>query len=84
MINLTAVSSDESTTLILWFPHYPLLIITLSPGKINSSIKVQLLRAFFQNTKSSLTKHKKCLLEASYETSEISKFELFRNKVNGL
>ena len=38
----------------------------------------------FLLTKSSLTKHKKYLLEAPYRTSEISKLELFTKKVNGL
>ena len=35
---------------------------------------------FFQDIKSSLTKHKKCLLEASYGTSQTSKVELFTKK----
>ena len=39
---------------------------------------------FFQDPKSSLTKHKKCLLEASYGTSQTSKFELFAKGVNDL
>ena len=37
---------------------------------------------FFQDAKSSLTKHKKCLLEASYGTSQASKLEPFTKKVN--
>ena len=43
-----------------------------------------MLHAFFQDAKSSLTKHKKYLLEASYETSQTSKVELSTKKVNGL
>ena len=43
---------------------------------------------FFSNAKcyakSSLTKHKNCLLEASYGTSQTSKLELFTKKVNDL
>ena len=39
---------------------------------------------FFQDAKSSLAKHKKFLLEASYGTSETSKLELFTKKVNNL
>ena len=53
-----------------------------SPGKVNSSIQVYTLRAFFQDAKSSLTKHKKCLIEAFYGTSE-TKLEPFTKKVNG-
>ena len=37
---------------------------------------------FFQDIKSSPTKHKKCFLEASYGTSQTSKVELCRKKVN--
>ena len=35
---------------------------------------------FFQDAKSSLTKHKKCLLETSYGPSETSRLELFTKK----
>ena len=38
----------------------------------------------FQDAKSSLTKRKKCSLEASYGTSQTCKLELFTKKVNEL
>ena len=38
---------------------------------------VYILRPFFKDEQSSLTKHKKCLLEASYGTSQTSTLELF-------
>ena len=41
---------------------------------------VDVTRFFFQDAKSSLTKHKKCLLEASYGSSQTSKLELFTKK----
>ena len=55
--------------------------ITFSPGKVSSSIRVYILRTFFQNAISSLTKHKKCFLETSYRSSQISKLELFTTRV---
>ena len=39
---------------------------------------------FFQDAKSSLTKHKKCFLEASYGISQTSKLQPFTKKVNDL
>ena len=36
---------------------------------------------FFQDAKSSLTKHKKYLLQTFYRTTETSKLELFTKKV---
>ena len=39
---------------------------------------------FFQDAKSSLPKHKKCFLVASYGTSQTSKLQPFTKKVNGL
>ena len=41
-------------------------------------------RALFQDTKFSLTKRKKSLLEASYETSQTSKLKLFTKNVDSL
>ena len=46
-------------------------------------MQVYILSAFLL-IKSSLTKHKKYLLEVPYRTSETSKLELFTKKVNGL
>ena len=39
---------------------------------------------FFQYAKSSLPKHEKCFLVASYGASQISKLQPFTKKVNGL
>ena len=39
---------------------------------------------FFQDAKSSQTKHENCLLEASYRNSQTSKLELLTKKVKGL
>ena len=44
----------------------------------------EVLRALFQDAKSLLRKHKKCLLEASYGTSQTSKLEFFTANVNSL
>ena len=40
--------------------------------------------SFLQDAKSSLTKHKKCSLQASYGCSETWKLECFTKKANGL
>ena len=55
-----------------------------SPGEVNSSLRGLILRALFQDAKSSLTKHKRCFMEVSYGTSQTSKLELLQKKVNGL
>ena len=46
-----------------------------------------MLRAFFQDAKSSLTKRKRCFLRESYGTSQTSKLEPFTknfHKENGI
>ena len=53
-------------------------------GKVKSSIRVQIFLVFFQYARSSLTKQKKCFLEASYGVNQTSKLQAFTKKVNGL
>ena len=42
------------------------------------------IQCFLQDEKLSLSKHKKCFLEASYGTNQTSKLQPFTKKVNGL
>ena len=46
------------------------------------SKRLLILRAFFEDAKSSLTKHKKCLLETSYRTSQTSKLSFLQQKLS--
>ena len=56
---------------------FPLFPFINTPSRHFSSIQALILLAFFQGTKSSLTKHKKYFLEASYGSCQASKLELF-------
>ena len=68
------------------FHHKPpafssILLLTNQIFSWKNKLKlVQILRAFLQDAYSPLTKQKKCLLKASYGTSETSKQELFTKK----